>query len=160
MSYQKVIIVGNLGKDPEVRYLDTGVCVASFPVATSDSYKNKNGERITSTEWFTCVAWNNLGKIVEQYLHKGSKVLLEMKKRDREYDKDGETKRVTEFTVLSLQMLDPKPQPQQGEVTGFQGPTDTGQAPQVATPQNQPTPQSTQQTFDNQSDNGPDDLPF
>lgn len=154
MSYQKTIIVGNLGHDPDVKYLDTGVCVASFSVATSDSYTNKNGERITTTEWFRCVAWNKTGEIVEKYLHKGSKVLLELKKRDREWtDEHGTVKRVAEFTVLNMQMLDPKPKP---EGQPYQEPTNSGGTTGTP-PIQQPMQQSA--NFDD-TDNGPDDLPF
>jgi single-strand DNA-binding protein len=157
MSYQKIIIVGNLGQDPEVKYLDTGVCVANFSVATSESYKDRNGDRVTQTEWFRCVAWRKTAEVAEKYIHKGSKVLLELKKKDEKYtDKQTQQERtITKFQVLSLQMLDPKPQAQ-GE--SYQEPIDSvGTTGQPVTEQ---PPQQNQDAPFPGADNGPDDLPF
>lgn len=167
MSFQKTTIIGNLGKDPEVKYLDgSGTCVAAFSVATSDSYRNKAGEKIATTEWWRCVAWNKLGEVVEKYLHKGSKVHLELKKKEREYESQGETKRITEFQVLSMVMLDPKPQDGQqsgnhqhgGYTSNTPQPAgqklDSGTVTQANAFNNPPA-----QNFDD-VENGPDDLPF
>ena len=70
----KVILIGNLGKDPEVRYLDSGVAVANLSLATSENYKNKDGERVTQTEWHDVVLWRGLAEVAEKYLKKGSSV--------------------------------------------------------------------------------------
>lgn len=164
MSYQKIIIVGNLGKDPEVKYLDgSGTCVAAFSVATSETYKNKAGEKVTNTEWFRCVAWNKTGEIVEKYLTKGSKVLLELKKKERSYESKGEEKHITEFMVLHLTMLGSKPtegnQGQSGytQASPSNQASSTGQAPQTGTPE-QSNNLPPEPNFD--GDQGPDDLPF
>lgn len=163
MSYQKIIIVGNLGKDPEVRYLDgSGTCVAKFPVATSEIYKNRDGEKVSQTEWWNVVAWNKIGEIVEKYLHKGAKVLLELKKKERSYESHGETKYITEYMVLSLTMLGAKPQDQgqQQQSQPIAQPASggtTGQGPKTGTPE-QSNELPPEPNFD--GDQGPDDLPF
>ncbi len=74
MSVNKVILVGNVGKDPETRYLEGGTAVSKFPLATSESYRNKDGERITTTEWHNIVVWRGLAEICEKYVKKGSQL--------------------------------------------------------------------------------------
>lgn len=103
----KVILVGNLGKDPEIRSLENGVSVAKFPLATSESYKNRNGERVETTEWHNIVMWRGLAEIAEKFLKKGSRVYIEGKIRTRSYDdKDGIKKYITEIEADNLLMLD------------------------------------------------------
>lgn len=103
----KVILVGNLGKDPEIRSLENGVSVAKFPLATSESYKNRNGERVETTEWHNIVMWRGLAEIAEKYLKKGSRVYIEGKIRTRSYDdKDGIKKYITEIEADNMLMLD------------------------------------------------------
>ena len=86
----KVILIGNLGKDPEVRYLDSGVAVANFSLATTESYKNKEGERVSQTEWHNVVLWRGLAEVAEKWLKKGSSVYIEGKIRSRKWeDKEG-----------------------------------------------------------------------
>ena len=104
----KVILVGNTGKDPEVRHLESGVTVASFSLATSETYKNKSGEKITNTEWHNIVVWRGLAKVVENYVKKGSKLYIEGKLTHRKYEKDGQTKYFTEILCRELTMLDSK----------------------------------------------------
>ena len=105
----KVILLGNLGKDPEVRNLENGSIVAKFPLATSETYKNKNGEKIETTEWHNIVLWRGLAEIAEKFLRKGSKVYIEGKIRTRSYDdKDGNKKYITEIEGDNLLMLDGK----------------------------------------------------
>ena len=103
----KVILVGNLGKDPEVRYLEGGTAVANFPIATSETYKDRNsGEKKTNTEWHNIVLWRGLAEIAEKYLKKGSQVYIEGKLRTRQWqDKDGNNRYSTEIIGDSLQML-------------------------------------------------------
>jgi single-strand DNA-binding protein len=109
MSVNKVILVGNVGKDPEVRYLDSGVAVASFPFATSETYKNKEGERVTTTEWHNIVLWRGLAEVAEKYVRKGSQLFLEGKIRTRSYeDKEGVRKYMTEIVADNMQMLGKK----------------------------------------------------
>lgn len=106
----KVILVGNLGKDPEIRSLENGVSVAKFPLATSESYKNRNGERVETTEWHNIVMWRGLAEIAEKYLKKGSRVYIEGKIRTRSYDdKDGIKKYITEIEADNMLMLDGRP---------------------------------------------------
>ena len=102
----KVILVGNLGKDPEMRYLENDRTKASFTLATNDSYKNKDGERVITTEWHNVVAWSSLAKIAEQYLQKGKQVYIEGKLTHRSYvDKEGQTKYITEVVAQNLVLL-------------------------------------------------------
>ena len=75
-SVNKVILVGNLGKDPEVRHLENGTAVANFPLATSESYKDKNGERVSTTDWHNIVLWRGLAEVSEKFLKKGDKVYV------------------------------------------------------------------------------------
>jgi len=103
----KVILVGNLGKDPEVRYLEGGTAVANFPIATSETYKDRtSGEKKTNTEWHNIVLWRGLAEIAEKYLKKGSQIYLEGKLRTRQWqDKDGNNRYTTEIVGDNLQML-------------------------------------------------------
>ncbi len=106
MSINKVILVGNVGKDPDVRYLDSGVAVANFPFATSETYKNKNSEKVTTTEWHNIVIWRGLAEIVEKYVKKGSQLYLEGKIRTRSWDdRDGNKRYTTEIVADTMQML-------------------------------------------------------
>ncbi|MAW21238.1 MAG: single-stranded DNA-binding protein [Flavobacteriales bacterium] len=106
----KVILVGNLGKDPEVRYLDSGVAVANFSLATTENYKNKEGERVSQTEWHNVVLWRGLAEVAEKWLKKGSSVYIEGKIRTRKWeDKDGNTRYSTEILGDNMTMLGGKP---------------------------------------------------
>lgn len=106
----KVILVGNLGRDPEMRYTPNSIAVCSFSVATSETYKDKNsGERITQTEWHNIVLWRGLAETSEKYLRKGSKVYIEGKLKTRKWDdKQGITRYSTEIVADVMQMLDKK----------------------------------------------------
>ncbi|HYE58806.1 MAG TPA: single-stranded DNA-binding protein [Rhodothermales bacterium] len=102
----KVILVGNLGADPEVRYTPQGTAVANFNVATNESYKDRDGNLQEKTEWHRIVVWDRLAEIVEKYLKKGSQVYIEGSLQTRSYeDKDGVTKYVTEIKARELQIL-------------------------------------------------------
>jgi single-strand DNA-binding protein len=106
MSVNKVILVGNVGKDPEVRHLDSGVAVANFPLATSESYTAKNGERVTTTEWHNIVLWRGLAEVAEKYVNKGKQLYIEGRIRTRSYDdKDGNKRYITEIYGDAMQML-------------------------------------------------------
>ena len=106
----KVILVGNLGKDPEVRYLDNGVAVANFSLATTENYKNKEGERVSQTEWHNIVLWRGLAEVAEKWLKKGSSVYVEGKIRTRKWeDKNGNTRYSTEILGDNMTMLGGKP---------------------------------------------------
>ncbi|MFT4833839.1 MAG: single-strand DNA-binding protein [Marinoscillum sp.] len=106
----KVILVGNLGKDPEVRHLESGAVVASFSIATTESYKDRNtGERRDQTEWHNIVLWRGLAEVAEKYLHKGDQVYIEGKLRTRSWEKDGITRYTTEVVGDNMTMLSGKP---------------------------------------------------
>ena len=103
----KVILVGNLGKDPEVRTIQSGAQVAKFSLATSESYTNKEGQKIENTEWHNVVLWRGLATIAEKYLKKGNKVYIEGKIRYRQYeDKNGVKKYITEIEAVEMMLLD------------------------------------------------------
>tara|TARA_B100000768_G_C11268637_1_gene372311 strand:+ start:638 stop:1033 length:396 start_codon:yes stop_codon:yes gene_type:complete len=102
----KVILVGNLGKDPEVKYLDSGVAVANFSLATTENYKNKEGERVSQTEWHNVVLWRGLAEVAEKFLKKGSNIYIEGKIKTRKWeDKDGNTRYSTEILGDNMTML-------------------------------------------------------
>lgn len=105
MSVNKAILIGNLGKDPEVRYLQDNTAVASLSLATSETFKNKAGEKVTSTEWHKVILWRKLAEVAEKYLKKGMTVYIEGKIKTRKYEKEGKTYYTTEIFAESLQML-------------------------------------------------------
>lgn len=137
----KAIIIGNLGKDPDVRYLENGTAVANFSVATSETYKDKNGEKVTNTEWHRVTLWRGLAEVAEKYLKKGSQVYICGKLKTRSWeDKNGETRYTTEIIGDELTMLGGRDDNQQRA------------EPQQAAPQRQkPNPQNETEE---------DDLPF
>lgn len=105
-SVNKAILIGNLGKDPEVRHLEGGVAVARFPIATSESYKDKNGQRQERTEWHNIVLWRGLAEVAEKYLRKGQSVYIEGRIRTNNYqDKDGIQRYSTEIVADNMTML-------------------------------------------------------
>lgn len=128
MSINKVILVGNVGKDPVVRYFDKGVAKATFPLATSETYTNQQGETITSTEWHNIVLWRALAEVAEKTIKKGSQVYIVGKIKTRTYvDKDGVNKYITEILADTLLPLEKK---QASSGTGsFQG--TSGRDPQA-----------------------------
>lgn len=108
-TLNKVILIGRLGKDPEMRYTPQGVAVTTFNVATNESYKDREGKEVENTEWHRVVAWRKLAEICGQYLKKGSLVYIEGKLKTRTYDdKDGVKKYITETIADQMQMLDSK----------------------------------------------------
>jgi single-strand DNA-binding protein len=112
MSINKVILVGNVGKDPVIRYFDKGVAKATFPLATSESYYNQQGETITTTEWHNIVAWRALAEVTEKTVKKGAQVYVVGKIKTRSYvDKDGVNKYITEILADMLMVLDKKQVP-------------------------------------------------
>lgn len=114
----KVILIGNLGKDPEVKTLESGAKVANFSLATSESYKGKDGQRVTQTEWHNIVLWRGLAEVAEQYLKKGNQVYIEGKIRSRSWeDKDGNKKYITEIQGDNLTMLGGRRDSESSEAT-------------------------------------------
>jgi single-strand DNA-binding protein len=106
----KVILVGNLGKDPEVRHLEGGNSVANFTLATNEYYKDKQGNRVERTEWHNISAWRGLAELAEKYLKKGTQVYVEGKLRTRQYqDKDQQTRYITEIIAEEISLLGGRP---------------------------------------------------
>lgn len=106
MSVNKVILLGNLGKAPEVRYLEQSKVVANFTLATSETFTNRNGERQTETEWHNIEVWDNLARIAEKYLKKGTQIYLEGKIRtERWTDKEGHEHTTKKIKATSLTLL-------------------------------------------------------
>lgn len=106
----KVILVGRLGKDPEVRHLENGATVANFSMATSETYKDKTtGDRKEITEWHNIVLWRGLADVAAKYLHKGDMVYIEGKLRTRSWEKDNVTRYTTEVVGDNMTMLSSKP---------------------------------------------------
>ena len=144
MSFNKVILIGNVGKDPEVRHLETGIAVASFTLATTERYKNRNGELQDQTEWHNIVCWRNLAELSEKYIKKGAQIFVEGKIRTRSWaDQTGAKRYTTEIVADNIRLLDRK-----GAVTGT--PADM---PVQAAPVSQPT-------FTAPVEDASDDLPF
>ncbi|WP_266203181.1 single-stranded DNA-binding protein [Pontibacter kalidii] len=105
-SVNKVILIGNLGKDPEVRHLEGGVAVARFPIATSESFKDKSGQKQERTEWHNIVVWRGLAEVAEKYLRKGNSVYIEGRIRTNSYqDKEGVQRYSTEIVADNMTML-------------------------------------------------------
>ncbi len=153
MSVNKVILVGNLGKDPELRYTPSGAAVATFSLATSERFKDRSGELQERTEWHNIVTWRNLAEICGKYLHKGKQVYIEGRIQTRSYDdRDGNKKYITEIVADQMQML--------GRVG------DEGAAPRAEPRQNQSRPQTARESgsqpdYDSEPPFNPDDdIPF
>lgn len=118
MALNKVMLIGNVGKDPEIRYIgqdktDIKAKVATFALATSEHYKDKNGEKKTNTEWHNIVAFRNVADIIERFVKKGSTIYIEGRLRTREYESNGQKRYVTEVIADSIQLLGGKPQEEQ-----------------------------------------------
>ena len=135
MSVNKVILVGNAGKDPEVRYLEKNVAVANFTFATTDrAYTTQSGIQVPErTEWHNIVAWRGLAEMAEKYIRKGSQLYIEGKIQTRSYDKDGIKRYITEIYADNIQLLGKKPENKEVEVTAVAEPASDGvQAPPPA----------------------------
>lgn len=153
----KVILVGNVGVDPEVRYMPNGNAVASFSVATSESWKDKTtGEKQEKTEWHRVVCFNRLGEIAGEYIRKGSKLYVEGSLRTRKWqDQQGQDKYTTEIIASDVQMLDSKG----GSASSYDDmpqAQSTAPAYQNSAPRQQQPAQAAQDAFDQLDD----DIPF
>lgn len=103
----RVMLIGNLGKDPDVQYLEGNIAVAKFPLATTETYKDRAGKLISQTEWHTVVLWRGLAELAQKYLHKGSLIYVEGRLRTRSWDdREGNKKFATEVVGDNLIMLD------------------------------------------------------
>lgn len=162
MSVNKVILVGNVGKDPETRYLEGGTAVCSFSLATSETYRNRDGEKVTTTEWHNVVLWRGLAGVAEKYVKKGSQLYIEGRIRSRSWDdRDGNKRYTTEIVGDNMQMLGKR-----ADDTGLQqGASETTQASgttQASNPQAEPGESSQEKKFNDlgEEPGGSDDLPF
>jgi single-strand DNA-binding protein len=150
----KVILVGNLGKDPEVRYLENGSVVANVTIATSESYKDKSGNKIENTEWHDLEMWDGLAKIAEQYLTKGKTIYAEGRiKSDTWQDDQGNNRKKVRIRVQNMTMLGSAGGNNSGQQDN-RAPTAQQNSPAMNTPAPQAVPAP-----DN-SDDPTDDLPF
>jgi single-strand DNA-binding protein len=154
MAVNKVILVGNVGKDPETRYLDENTPVCKFPLATSEVYKNRDGEKIEQTEWHNIVLWRGLAKVAEQYVKKGPQLFIEGRIRSRSYDdKDGVKRYITEIVGDNMQMLGRRQDnDQQG---GYSDPQQGGSQQQGSSPQNSDQQQARPQSPGSQQPQSP-----
>jgi len=160
MSVNKAILVGNVGKDPETRYLEGGTVVSRFPLATSEVYRNREGEKISNTEWHNVVLWRGLAEVAEKYVRKGTQLYIEGRIKTRSYtDKEGNTRYTTEIVGDNMQMLGKR----QDDNTS----DDNGPAQENNNPKPDSKPQDSNDTtkkdpFDQLKDgtDDTDDLPF
>ncbi|MEI7526834.1 MAG: single-stranded DNA-binding protein [Mariniphaga sp.] len=149
MSVNKVILVGNVGKDPEVKHLESNVSVANFPLATSENYTNKNGEKVTTTEWHNIVCWRNQATLAENYIRKGSQIYIDGRIRTRSYDaQDGSKRYITEIYADSIQLLGKRADGSANEGTKVNEPTHLSE------------PGGGQGSYSGNGDKEGDDLPF
>jgi single-strand DNA-binding protein len=115
------MLIGNLGKDPDVQFLDGNIAVAKFPLATTETFKDRAGKLISQTEWHTVVLWRGLAELAQKYLHKGSLVYIEGRLRTRSWeDKEGNRKFATEVVGDNLIMLDKRTDPGQAHTGNMQ----------------------------------------
>lgn len=157
MSVNKVILLGNVGKEPEVRHIDNNVTVASFTLATTDrAYKTQSGAIVPErTEWHNVIAWRGLADIVEKYVHKGSQLYIEGRLRTRTWDDQNGVKRyVTEIYAENIELLGRRGDNNVNQPTGSMPTVDNSQN-QYSAPQ-----QPSQGSFSAEPGNEPDDLPF
>ena len=151
-SLNKVMLIGRLGQDPEVRYTQSNTAVATLNMATSERYKDGNGEIQEKTEWHRVVAWGRLAEICQQYLHKGSLIYIEGPLQTRQWeDNQGQKRYTTEVKALQMTMLDSRGS---GNNSGQQNQNQNKQA------QNQKPQMSSATPIDSSFDNMDDDLPF
>ena len=159
MALNKVLLIGNVGKDPEIRHLQGGASVATITLATSERYKDRNGESRELTEWHTIIAWRQLADLAENYIRKGSQIFVEGRIRSRSWDdQNGQKRYVTEIQADSIQLLGrrgdnaaPAPAPAQSQNYGGGYNAPAQPQPQQTTPMVNPA---------DLTDDGSDDLPF
>ena len=161
MSLNKVMLIGNVGRDPEVRYLEGNAKVATFTLATSERFKDRNGELRENTEWHNIVAWRANADVAEKFIHKGTQIYVEGRLRTRSYtDQAGVKKFTTEIQADTIQLLGRRPDadgaPQQG---GYQQHPAQPQGYSAPQPQSYAAPQQPAYTAPVEDAPG-DDLPF
>jgi single-strand DNA-binding protein len=155
MSLNKCMIIGNLGRDPEMRYTPSGQAVTQFTVAVNRNYKDAQGERQEETEWFRVVAWGQQAEFSAEYLRKGAKVYIEGRIQTRQWEgQDGQKRYTTELVANTIQNLERRPREDAGGDGGSQLPPEPRQRPQAgaARPAAAPSEPSPEPDYD--------DLPF
>ncbi len=159
MGVNKVILLGNVGKDPEVKYLDNGTAYARVTLATNESYKNKAGEKVDSTEWHNLVFWRRLAEVVEKWVKKGDMLYVEGSIRSTMSEKDGQKRYFTDIVVRNMEMLgkkgggDNRPTPEE--------PKEVWKDNKNSSNNNQAnTSENSTQTSSESIPEGEDDLPF
>jgi single-strand DNA-binding protein len=151
----KVMLIGNLGKDPEVRHLESGSTVASFSVATNENYRDKSGEWQTVTEWHNVVAWRQLAERAERDLKKGNRVYVEGKITTRKWqDRDGNDRYTTEVVANTLRLLDRRER--DGDIGSSNFPSSADEPSKAASNFNS----NVNQTSNVEAPSQEDDLPF
>jgi len=158
MSLNKAMIIGNLGRDPEMRYTPSGQAVTQFTVAVNRNYKDHDGQWQEETEWFRVVAWGPLAERTAEYLRKGRKVYVEGRLQTRQWeDQSGQKRYTTELIANTVTPLDPRPRDGEGEPGGAPGgePVRSG-----SRPSNRPNSQGGPEPGDRLDDSDLDDLPF
>ncbi len=146
----KVTLIGHLGKDPEVRYLEKDRVVANLTLATNERYNDRNGNRVETTEWHNLEMWDGLAKVAEKYLKKGSLVYVEGKLKTEEWEKDGIKRYTTRIRVTTMNMMD--------KASGSSNKTAT--APTSSQESSQSIAKQNDDAVDSIIDSGDDDLPF
>ena len=142
----RVMLIGNLGKDPDVQVLDGNIAVAKFPLATTETFKDRTGKLVSQTEWHTVVLWRGLAELAQKYLHKGTLVYIEGKIRTRSWeDKEGHKRYATEIVADTMTMLGGKKSEDHSN----------GHSENKSTPSHDEASSSTEQT-----NTSGDDLPF
>ncbi|MDG2042472.1 MAG: single-stranded DNA-binding protein [Bacteroidia bacterium] len=146
----KVTLIGHLGKDPEVRYLEKDRVVANLTLATNERYNDRNGNRVETTEWHNLEMWDGLAKVAEKYLKKGSLVYVEGKLKTEEWEKDGIKRYTTRIRVTTMNMMD--------KASGSSN--ETASAPTSSQESSQSIAKQNDDAVDSIIDSGDDDLPF
>ena len=162
MSLNKVMLIGNVGRDPEVRYLDGNsgnAKVATFTLATTERYRDRNGETRENTEWHNIVAWRGNADVAEKYIRKGTQLYIEGRIRSRSWDDQSGNKRyTTEIIVENLQLLGKKSDNPGGQQGSYSAPTPAPAQPSYAPqPAAAPAPAASRPVVEDMPD---DDLPF
>lgn len=131
MSFNKVLLIGNAGRDPEVRHLESGIAVASFTLATTERYKDRNGVMQDQTEWHNIVCWRNLAELSEKYISKGTQIFVEGKIRTRSWtDQTGQKRYTTEIVADNIRLLGKKGDSSAAPAQGYGAPQGAYGAPQ------------------------------
>ncbi len=159
-SVNKVILVGNLGRDPEVRYMPNGEAVCNFSIATTDNWKDKSGVKQEKTEWHNIVMYRKLAEIAGEYLKKGRPVYVEGRLQTRKWEKDGVTRYTTEIIADNMQMLGSR---EGGSNASYDGAMDQGGAPEdfnQAPPRQSAPQQAPAKAGGGNFDDFEDDIPF